>query len=303
MGPAQVQHRSRLEQTAHFAANTIRLVHNPRMAGLYLKWQATRMALQRSPRHHHGPVRIGNFFSFSHFWLWRDGICAVEMRLLEACRRTLPSDRRWIAADVGAHLGHFALALAALGLDEVHAFEPVPDTYRHLQQNLVMNAQLAQRVTAHPLGVSDAPGSAAFTIRDHSPGQNRIATADDQHDSECIHCSLTSLDEQFAHRPEAFLGIVKIDVEGFETAVIRGATRLLKQGRIMFVYAEVIPQALREAGSSPAELVATLAAANLVVVWLVTLPRPMFLECTLSDALDASGGTRNVLFAHKSILQ
>jgi hypothetical protein len=129
MGPAQVQHRSRLEHSAHFAANTLRLIRNPRMAALYLKWQANQIALQRSPvHHHHGAVRIGNFCSFSHFWFCRDGISAAELRLLELCRRTLPSDRHWIAVDVGAHLGHFALTLAVIGFGEVHAFEPIPDT-------------------------------------------------------------------------------------------------------------------------------------------------------------------------------
>jgi FkbM family methyltransferase len=303
-GPGQGQHRSRLERTARFAANTMRLVCNPRMAGLYLRWQATQLAFQRSPvHHHHGAVRIGNFCSFSHFWWCRDGVSAAEMRLLEVCRRRLPSDRHWIAVDVGAHLGHFTLALAAIGFDEVHAFEPIPDTYRHLQRNIAMNAQLADRMRAHPLGVSDASGSATFAIHDHSPGQSRIATAVDPHGSHHIHCPVTSLDEQFADRPEALLGMVKIDVEGFETTVIRGAARLLAENRIMFVYAEVIPQALREAGSSAAQLIAIMTAANLVLVRVGTLPQPMFVPCSLSEALNASGGTRNVLFAHEAVLK
>jgi hypothetical protein len=97
--------------------------------------------------------------------------------------------------------------------------------------------------------------------------------------------------------------MVKIDVEGFETTVIRGAARLLAENRIMFVYAEVIPQALREAGSSAKQLVATLAGPKLVPVRLGPAPGSTFLRCGLSEALDASGGTRNVLFAHKAVLQ
>jgi hypothetical protein len=61
------------------------------MGALYLKWQATRTVLQRGPLHHHHPMRIGNFVSFSHFWSWRDGISPGEMRLLKACRDALPS--------------------------------------------------------------------------------------------------------------------------------------------------------------------------------------------------------------------
>ena len=303
MDSTQVQH-SRLEQTTHLAANAIRLVRNPRMVALYLRWQAARIALQRSPVHNHcGSVRIGNFCSFSHFWLWRDGVSAAEMRLLEFCRRALAFERRWIAADVGAHLGHFALALAAIGFDEVHAFEPAPQTYRRLQRNITMNARLADCVTAHPLCVADIPGTAVFAIREHSPGQNRIATAEDQDRLEYIHCPQTTLDDQFAHRPEAFLGIVKIDVEGFETSVVRGAARLLAQDRIMFVYAEIIPQALREAESSAEDLVASLAAEDLVLVQFVPTASPMLIQCSLPDALDSSSQTRNVLFAHKRVLQ
>jgi FkbM family methyltransferase len=304
MGSAQIRHHSLLEQTAQMTAKSIRLARNPRMTALYLKWLATQTALQRSPVHRHcGSIRIGNFLSLSHFWLWRDGLSAGEMSLLNRCRGMLPSNRPWIAVDVGAHLGHFTLALAAIGFDEVHAFEPVPQTYRCLQRNLALNVTLASRVTAHPFGVADAPGSAAFTIRDHSPAQNRMATKVDPNGSHHIHCRLTSLDEQFAARPEARLGIVKVDVEGFETAVIRGAARLFAEDRIMFVYAEVIPQALREAGSSAAELVAILTAANFFLVRLAMVSRPAFLPCSLSEALAASGGTRNVLFAHKTVLR
>lgn len=274
------------------------------MAGLYLKWQLANLALQRSPVHRHGgTIRIGNFSSFSHYWLWRDGIWTAEMRLLKACRRALPSSRRWIAVDVGAHLGHFALALASLDFDEVHAFEPIPDTYRQLQRNIAMNPRLADRVNAHALGVSDGPGSTLFTIHDSSPGQNRMATAADPNGAHQIHCPLTSLDERFADRREASLGIVKIDVEGFETAVIRGAARLLAEGRIMFVYAEVISQALREAESSAAQLVAILAAADFAIVRLVMNPHPTFVQCDLSEALGLSDGTRNVLFAHEAVLK
>ena len=149
------------------------------MAGLYLRWAACQASLKRSPtRQQLGGIRIGNFASFSHFWLWRDGIPSHEMRLLEVCRRSLAPGRKWVAVDVGAHLGHFTLAVAALGFDEVHAFEPIPDTYRRLEHNIAMNTPLTDCVTAHPLGVSDAPGSAAFTIHDNSPGQSRIMTAE-----------------------------------------------------------------------------------------------------------------------------
>ena len=302
MALSQVQLRSRSGRTAHFAANAARLICNPRMAGLYLRWQASRMALQRSPVSRHGQLRIGNFESFSHFWLWRDGIPPTEMRLLEACRRALPSDRRWIAVDVGAHLGHFALALAAIGFDEVHAFEPVADTYAHVQRNIALNAPFADRITAHALGVADAPGSAVFAIRDRSSGQSRIATTPDPDGSRRVRCSLTSLGEQFANRPEALLGNVKIDVEGFETAVIRGARRLLAERRIMFIYAEVIPQALQEAGSSTAQLITILTAANFAIVCGTKDHWSDFIGCNLAEALGSSGGTRNVLFAHKAVL-
>jgi hypothetical protein len=78
---------------------------------------------------------------------------------------------------------------------------------------------------------------------------------------------------------------------------------LLAENRMMFVYAEVIPQALWEAGSSAAQLIAIMTAANLVLVRVGTLPQPMFVPCSLSEALNASGGTRNVLFAHEAVLK
>ena len=64
--------------------------------------------------------------------------------------------------------------------------------------------------------------------------------------------------------------------------MIRGAWALLAERRIMFIYAEVIPQALQEAGSSAAQLLTILMAADFAIVRNTEDHRLAFLECSLA---------------------
>ena len=150
----------------------------PRMAGLYLRWQATRVAMQRSPcttiaawaRSAASPLSV---ISGSGAMVFRQ----AEMRLLEVCRRTLPAGRRTTAVDVGAHLGTSRWHWRQAALMRSTRSNQIR-TCTGVEQHAELNARLADRVIAHPLGVSDAPGSAAFTVRPESPRQDRMATAD-----------------------------------------------------------------------------------------------------------------------------
>ena len=106
-------------------SHATRLARSPRMAGLYLRWQATRVAMQRSPCTTiaaWADRQLLLFQSFLALARWYSGGRDAPAGGLPAYTARRPTDDRggrW------AHLGHFALALAASGFDEVHAFEPI----------------------------------------------------------------------------------------------------------------------------------------------------------------------------------
>ena len=141
--------------------------------------------------------------------------------------------------DVGANVGEWSeLAAAAAPRAKLHSFEPVPATYEHLRQ----------RCGAHPnatlnnMGLSDAPGE--LTIY-HSPDANALATCvagfvESYHGirPQPQKVAVTSGDLYCAERGIESIDLLKIDVEGYESNVLRGFARMLAEGRIRAVQFE-----------------------------------------------------------------
>jgi FkbM family methyltransferase len=123
---------------------------------------------------------------------------------------------RDLFVDVGANVGAYTvLACTAKGA-RGYCFEPVPSTFVRLRDNLLIN-DLSSRVTALNLGVADKEGELTFTS---SGGTlNHVATDGDQR-VPTVSVPVRTLDQLLAGESPSFL---KIDVEGFETAVLRGA--------------------------------------------------------------------------------
>jgi FkbM family methyltransferase len=119
--------------------------------------------------------------------------------------------------DVGANVGVYCvLASGARGAKSV-AIEPVATTIEALRLNIAIN-ELADLVDILEIGVGADSGELDFSTDED--GSNHVI----QDGSGC-RVAVLPLDEIFASRTPTLL---KIDVEGFETNVIKGAQRLLK---------------------------------------------------------------------------
>jgi FkbM family methyltransferase len=122
--------------------------------------------------------------------------------------------------DVGANVGSYSiLAGGAVGA-RVCAFEPVLSTYNRLVQNVRLN-RLEDRVRCQNAAVGRESGTVRFTSDldtvNHAigDGESHINTVD---------VEVTTLDD--ALRGENPY-LVKIDVEGYEAAVLQGAVEML----------------------------------------------------------------------------
>ena len=122
--------------------------------------------------------------------------------------------------DVGANSGSYTiLAAAVVGADRV-AFEPGSDAFVRLEANIALNIA-DDRVQAINAGVANESGMLQFTADEDT--MNRVLTANDDH-SEGISIPVVTLDEALDGRSPR---LIKIDVEGFEEDVVRGAQRTL----------------------------------------------------------------------------
>ncbi|GGJ19270.1 hypothetical protein GCM10010121_032770 [Streptomyces brasiliensis] len=131
-------------------------------------------------------------------------------------------------ADVGAHVGYFSM-IAALANPQakIHSFEPVDQIHARLSVNVRSNG--VQNVKLYQAGVSSKPGWAEISVRFSgnllSTGSTLEGAATD---AEPKRIRLHTLDEVFA---DTKLDLVKVDVEGHEMSVLRGARRVLKRDR------------------------------------------------------------------------
>jgi FkbM family methyltransferase len=156
-----------------------------------------------------------------------------------------------VIVDAGANVGVYTVACArAVGAKgRVIAIEPGPATFKKL--SATCTRLRLSNVTLLPVAVGDAEGSARLV--DLGRGldvQQHLARAGDRRAG--LPVRVQRLDDVCGAEAEA-VTLLKIDVEGHETAALRGAPRILANGRAHLIV-EFNPSALTAAASSPREL-------------------------------------------------
>jgi FkbM family methyltransferase len=155
-----------------------------------------------------------------------------------------------LVVDVGAHFGIYSLLAARAGANVV-AFEPVPENFEVLQRNIALN-QLA--VTAHQAAASDRDGLRSFNVAWASDSAS-FSTHPNAETIARIEVVTRSLDSVLG---ESRVDVLKIDTEGHEIDVIRGAAEVLAANPKVKVLVEFGPDCLGSAGYEPEELLGTL---------------------------------------------
>ncbi len=145
-----------------------------------------------------------------------------EARLIQTALKS--GDSFW---DVGANIGYFALLAATVVGPQgcVVAFEPGPRAFQELQENIAINN--FGQVVAVPLAASDQVGSARlYLAKDQADTGANLFQGGERRDWEEVRTiPLDIFWQQNPYPPPHFL---KVDVEGAELAVLRGAATLLR---------------------------------------------------------------------------
>lgn len=136
--------------------------------------------------------------------------------------------------DVGANIGVYSLLAASLvGTSGcVHAFEPSPATFRRLRENIAING--LDYVRCHPLALLDSPGSRSLRQLD----DDCLAALEPTHATPpgSVEVGCTTLDETLVGID---IGMLKLDVEGAEPLVLRGAREHLRTGNPPVIQVEM----------------------------------------------------------------
>lgn len=140
-----------------------------------------------------------------------------------------------IVIECGCHIGTHTLPLASL-CKKLYGFEPMPDTYNILNQNIKLNN--VNNCIIYKKGVADKEGVTQYCwIPENNPGgsglnnnpmgkPNWIPYTNKNIEVELTTIDLLELDN---------LDLIKIDVEGYETLVINGAINTIKKCRPVII--------------------------------------------------------------------
>jgi len=146
-----------------------------------------------------------------------------------------------VCFDVGANEGNFsALLLEALPGASIHAFEPHPRNFARLTQRV----ERSNRVVCHRTAIGDSTGSTTLYDRadldgsSHASLYESVITSIHRQNAVAIAVPLDTLDAFAARNGIANIDFLKIDTEGHEMTVLRGARALIAEGRIHCVQFE-----------------------------------------------------------------
>jgi FkbM family methyltransferase len=135
--------------------------------------------------------------------------------------------------DIGSNIGSYTVLASGVCRATTWAFEPDPETVRALRRNVELNG-LQDGVTIYELALGDTDGEVLFT-----QGQdtiNHVATNGE-----------TDVRNVHARRLDTLIGsnwplMIKMDVEGFEEPVVRGAEGLLGGESLKLIEIETLTE-------------------------------------------------------------
>ncbi len=164
--------------------------------------------------------------------------------------------------DVGAHIGYFSLlAGRCVGPEgKVFAFEPEPSNYRRLRDHLVQNG--LREVQSFNVALGASPGEAEMFFNSDNDGGHAfwdVARHELCHrsreDGKRMRVEVVVLDHLLAGLP-AGEGprLIKIDAEGMEYEILKGALRTILGHAVPFIICEVNRFALEQMGASEIQL-------------------------------------------------
>lgn len=193
----------------------------------------------------------------SHMY-WRGAYSGSQLRVLD---RVLQDGMIFI--DVGANQGEFTLfAAKRLPNGHVFAFEPMGAMYQRLKRNIALNR--FTNIDAIQIGLWSEQAERQIYVNDgkfddgsvHEGLGTLFPTA--SRDVAVQQVPLTTLDAFLTDRGVARIDVLKIDVEGSELHVLRGAERSLRKFRPAILI-EANRSNMTAGGSSIEELLGFLA--------------------------------------------
>ena len=167
--------------------------------------------------------RLDYFFGSYKYGSFGDRHNAGFKKWIECCKDKL------VVFDVGAHIGLYSIpAGKVIKKDgEVYAFEPSTANCRYLRKHIEYNN--CRNISVQPFLVGERnQTNVEFFENKIADAMNSLIPGKNLEKYQKVLKSQISLDD-FCHRENIFPQVIKIDVEGAELRVLKGAEKMLKK--------------------------------------------------------------------------
>jgi FkbM family methyltransferase len=152
-----------------------------------------------------------------------------------------------IFVDVGAHIGYYTdIASSIITNGYIYSFEPCLENFKLLKENINHKNALL-----HCLALGDKYKTGHLYKNKKNTGDHRLYKTKDEN-REGISTNIDKLD---CIGVGDEINILKIDTQGFEIEVLKGAKRIIENSPDMKMLIEYCPELLKLAGHSPGELI------------------------------------------------
>lgn len=230
--------------------------------GVWLKEYLRHGVVGHSPRHSEFTNCDGIHFNLDLFDCVQKAIFCFhyyEPEDVEAFRRFARPGS--VVFDVGANVGQYSLLASKLvgETGHVYAFEPSPDVLVKLQHHLEVNH--ADNVLLTRKAVAECNGTASFypANENSNQGVGSLLPAEEYRGKirteESIEVEVVTLDNFCEEHGIDHIDLLKIDVEGYDLDVLKGAEKILDRSPGIVVLAEVEPMNLVQRGLTHADFV------------------------------------------------
>ncbi|KUK70214.1 MAG: Methyltransferase FkbM family [Anaerolineae bacterium 49_20] len=142
----------------------------------------------------------------------------------------------WVIVDIGAAIGEFTVyAVQKAPAGEVFAYEPNPESFALLQENIMLNK--LSNVEASCVGVWDQAGSMQLDLVNSEPLQGKTVFQNQEETSKA-EIPVITFDQLVQDSVNTMIDLLKLDCEGAEYAILIGASAesLARVQRIVMEY-------------------------------------------------------------------
>jgi FkbM family methyltransferase len=163
----------------------------------------------------------------------QSGVGSYQLQTLAEFMNFVPSDRRDTVVDVGAHVGLWSMHLSRL-FKRVEAFEPTEVMQECFGLNVLNHpTKPCRNVVLHKVALSDFEGPVEISFERDNSGHTHVAPLSGEKIAGAAHlpAQAVTLDGYLANEfgLDRSIDAIKIDVEGYEPAVLRGAENTIRR--------------------------------------------------------------------------